>query len=95
MDDCQHAVIGEVLWSIIACVFPQARINSLSGHVDTLKQQLEEAHGREEEKRAEVRQLEGEMRQLQRALEQAETRERTLIQEVTEVRRIHYVKICD
>ena len=63
--------------------------------MDKLKQQLEEAHGREEEKGAEVRQLEGEMRQLQRALEQAETRERTLAQEVTEVRRMHDVNICD
>ena len=53
--------------------------------MDKLKQQLEEARGREEEKGAEVRQLEGEMRQLQRALEQAETRERTLTQEVKEV----------
>ena len=57
--------------------------------MDKLKQQLEEARGREEEKGAEVRQLEGEMRQLQRALEQAETRERTLTQEMKEVRRIH------
>ena len=95
MDDCQHAVIGEVLWSIIACVFPQAHINSLSGHVDKLKQQLEEARESEEEKGAEVRQLEGEVRQLQRALEQAETREWTLTQEVTEVRRMHDVNICD
>ena len=95
MDDCQHAVIGEVLWSIIVCVFPQARINSLSGHVDKLKQQLEEARESEEEKEAEVRQLEGEVRQLQRALEQAETRERTLTQEVTGVRRIHNVNVCD
>ena len=59
--------------------------------MDKLKQQLEEACEREEEKGAEVRQLEGEMRQLQRALEQAETRERTLTQEVTGVRRIHNV----
>ena len=63
--------------------------------MDTLKQQLEEACGREEEKGAEVRQLEGEVRQLQRALEKAETKERTLTQEVTEVRRIHNVNICD
>ena len=57
--------------------------------MDKLKQQLEEACGREEEKGAEVRKLEGEMRQLQRTLEEAETRERTLTQEVTGVRRIH------
>ena len=57
--------------------------------MDKLKQQLEEARESEEEKGAEVRQLEGEMRQLQRALEQAETRERTLTQEMKEVRRIH------
>ena len=61
---------------------------------DKLKQQLEEARGREEEKGAEVRQLEGEMRQLQRVLEQAETRERTLTQEVKEVRRMLNVGIC-
>ena len=62
--------------------------------MDKLKQQLEEARGREEEKGAEVRQLEGEMRQLQRVLEQAETRERTLTQEVKEVRRMLNVGIC-
>ena len=86
---------GEALWSIIAVSVPQARINSLSGHMDKLKQQLEEARGREEEKGVEVRQLEGEMRQLQRALEEAQTREQTLTQEVTEVRIIHSVNICD
>ena len=65
--------------------------------MDKLKQQLEEARGREEEKGAEVRQLEGEVRRLQRALEQAETRERTLTQEAKEVhvRRIHNVNVCD
>ena len=63
--------------------------------MDKLKQQLEEARGREEEKGAEVRQLEGEMRQLQRALEEAQTRERTLTHEVTEVRKILNVNICD
>ena len=63
--------------------------------MDKMKQQLEEARGREEEKGAEVRQLEGEMRQLQRALEQAETRERTLTQEVKEVRKMLNVGICD
>ena len=63
--------------------------------MDKLKQQLEEARGREEEKGAEVRQLEGEMRQLQRALEQAETRERTLTQEVKEVRRMLNVSVCE
>ena len=77
------------------CLFSQARINSLSGHMDELKQQLEEARQREEEKGAEVQQLEGEMRQLQRALEQAETREQTLTQEVKEVRKMLNVGICD
>ena len=63
--------------------------------MDKMKQQLEEARQREEEKGAEVQQLEGEMRQLQRALEQAETKERTLTQEVKEVRRMLNVSVCD
>ena len=87
--------MGRLRVASLQCLFPQARINSLSGHMNKLKQQLEEACGREEEKGAEVRQLEGEMRQLQRALEQAETRERTLTQEVKEVRKMLNVGICD
>jgi len=81
----------------VLLVLAQARINTLSGLVDQLRQQLEETRAGEEEARETVRRveeeraavvqrLEGEVKQLHRTLERAKTREQKLAQEAQEVR---------
>ena len=83
--------------TIVLLVPEQARIHTLSGLVDQLRQQLEETRAGEEEARETVRRveeeraavvqrLEGEVKQLQRTLERAKTREQKLAQEAQEVR---------